>query len=105
MPSAKFHFKEINWIIYFPSTGNEGRRYQKYGVAYRDRVRGVTQSGVRINLEEVVSMPKIRENYPHTVGYYLDSSGKGQNWVPEYLEIRTIVNLEEFFSFLRDLKV
>ena len=105
MTSAKFHFKEINWVIYFPSTGNEGRRYQKYGVAYRDRVRGVTQSGVRINLEEVVSMPEIRENYPHTVGYYLDSSGKGQNWVPEYLGTKIIANLEEFFSFLRDLKV
>ena len=105
MTSAKFHFKEIDWVIYFPSTGNERRRYQKYGVAYRDRVRGAAQLGVRINLEEVVSAPEIRENYPHTVGYYLDASGKGQDWTPEYLETRIIATLEEFFRFLRDLKV
>lgn len=105
MESAKFHFKEIDWVIYFPSTGNEGRPYQKYGVAYRDRIRGVTQPGVRINLENVVSKREIQENYPHTVGYYFDSSGKGQSWTPKYLETRTIANLEEFLRFLHDLKI
>jgi len=77
----------------------------KYGVAYRDRKRGVSQPGMRIDLEDVVSKSEIQENYPHTVGYYLDSSGKGKNWVPEYLETRTIANLEEFIRFLRKLRV
>ena len=88
MKSAKFHFQEVDWIIYFPSIGNEGRSYLKYGVAYRDRIRGVTQPGVRINLGDVVGKREIQENYPHTVGYYLDSSGKGQSWTPKYLTVK-----------------
>ena len=79
--------------------------YQKYGVTYRDRKRGVTQPGVRINLEDVFNRREIQENYPHTVGYYLNSSGKGQSWTPKYLETRTIANLEEFFRFLRDSNI
>jgi len=105
MKSSKFHFQEINWVIYFPSVGNEGRDYMKYGVAYRDRKRGVSQPGVRINLEDAVSKPEIQENYPHMVGYYLESSGKGQDWTPQYLEIRTVANIEEFFEFLDDLGI
>jgi len=105
MKSTKFHFQEIDWVIYFPSTGNEGRAYPKYGVAYRDRTGGITQPGVRINLEDVVNRREIQENYPHTVGYYLYSSGKGQNWTPRYLETRTIANLKEFFGFLCNLEI
>jgi len=44
-------------------------------------------------------------NYPHTVKYYRDSSGKGQNFAPRYLEERTIRNEEEFFCFLEDLNL
>jgi len=105
MVSAKFHFQEINWVIYFPSFGNEGRDYSRYGVAYRDRRRGVSQPGVRINLEDVIRKREIQENYPHTVGYYLNSSGRETNWTPQYLETRTVANLEEFFGFLRDLRI
>ncbi len=105
MVSHKFHFREIDWVIYFPSTGNEGRPYPKYGVAYRDRSRGVTQPGVRINLEDVMKKPEIQENYPHTVGYFLYSSGRGENWTPKYLKIRKVANIDEFFNFLRELKI
>lgn len=105
MPSSKFHFQEIDWVIYFPSTGNEGRSYMKYGVAYRDRRRGITQPGVRINLEDVIKKPKIQENYPHTVGYFLHSSGRGENWTPIYLETRKVADLNEFFGFLSKLNV
>jgi len=31
MPS-KLHFKEIDFVIYFPATGNENRDLKKYGV-------------------------------------------------------------------------
>ena len=105
MSSSKFHFQEIDWVIYFPSIGNEGRPYPKYGVAYRDREKGVTQPGVRINLEDVMKKPEIRENYPHTVGYFLHSSGRGENWTPKYLEIREVADLNEFFNFLSELNV
>jgi len=105
MASFKFHFQEIDWVIYFPSIGNEGRPYSKYGVAYRDRRSGITQPGVRINLEDVMKNPEIQEKYPHTVGYFLHASGKGRNWVPKYLETRKISNLNEFYKFLADLHI
>lgn len=105
MVSFKFHFQEIDWVIYFPSVGNEGRAYPKYGVAYRDRKSGLTQPGTRINLEDVVKKPEIQENFPHTVGYFLHSYGKGKNWRPNYLEVRKIANLDEFYKFLQDLRI
>ena len=103
MVLSKFHFEEIDWVIFFPNSGNEGRPYQRYGVAYRDRVRGISQPGVRINLDDVMIMPSMRNNYPHTVHYYLDSIGRGNNWRPQYLETRSIASLEKFFQFLNDL--
>jgi len=59
--STKVHYKESNLIIYFPSTGNEGRDYQKYGVAFRDRETGVSQPCVKINLEDVLKIEKIQK--------------------------------------------
>jgi len=103
--SSKFHFQKIDWIIYFPSVGNQGRPYAKYGVAYRDRRKGVTQPGFRTNLEDVMKKPEIEKNYPHTVGYFMNSSGRGENWVPEYLKIRKVNDLNEFFSLLSELNV
>ena len=105
MVSSKFHLKEIDWVIYFPSFGNEGRPYQKYGVAYRDRKRGKSQPGVRINLEDVLMMPEIQNKYPHTVGYFLHSKGRGENYVPQYLETRSVTSLEDFILFLRNLNL
>lgn len=105
MVSFKFHFQEIDWVIYFPSMGNEGRPYSKYGVAYRDRRSGITQPGVRINLEDVMKNPEIQEKYPHTVGYFLYASGKGRDWTPKYLGIRKISNVNEFYRFLADLHI
>jgi hypothetical protein len=40
MPSFKFHFQEIDWVIYFPSHGNEGRKFAKYGVTFLDIKKG-----------------------------------------------------------------
>lgn len=54
---------------------------RKYGVAYRDRRKGESQPGERINLEDVMRKPEIQNNYPPTVGYFLHSSGRGENGV------------------------
>ena len=35
--SKKFYFQEMNWIISFPSDGNEGRKYLFYSVQFIDR--------------------------------------------------------------------
>ena len=103
--SSKFHFIEINWVLYFPSFGNEGREYPKYGVAFRDRQKSRSQDGRRISLRESLDEPDIKENYPHTVAYYVKSTGKGTAFTPSYKEKRTIRNVEEFYKFLRDLNL
>jgi len=103
MPSFKFHFQEIDWVIYLPSHGNEGRFYEKYGVAYRDRRRGRSQPGRKVNLKDVLSKSEIGKKYPHTVGFFLASSGKGSNWKPDYLRIKVIRKITEFYDFLREL--
>jgi len=103
MTAAKLHFREINLVIYFPETGNEGREFEKYGVAYRDRKIGVTQPGPRINLHDVLNEKTVSENYPHTVSYFLDSAGKGEAWAPNYLKTRVVKNKTELFGFLSEL--
>jgi hypothetical protein len=71
--------KEIDWVVYLPSHGNDGRPYAKYGVAYLDRKKGRSQSGRRISLKEVLDKAAIKNKYPHTVSFFLNSSGKGSS--------------------------
>ncbi len=77
MPLLNSIFKEIDWIVYLPSHGNEGSEYEKYGVAFRDRKRGRSKSDRRISLGELMRESVMKDNYPHTVGFFLASSGKG----------------------------
>ena len=103
MPSFKFHFKEIDWTLYLPSHGNEGRKYEKYGVAYRDRKKGRSQPGRRISLKDAMRESEIKDNYPHTVGFFLASSGRGPSWDPDYLRTKKIKRRKGFFDFLKEL--
>ena len=104
MVSIKFHLKEIDWVIYLPIVENKGKNHTDYLVTYRDRKTGQTQKKRRINLQEVLSKPKISINYPHSIGVYLDSSGRGKTWVPEYLLSKKLSNNQEFISLLNSLK-
>jgi hypothetical protein len=103
MPSFKFHFKEIDWIIYLPSHGNDGRPYAKYGVAFHDRKKGRSQTGRRIALNEVLNRATIKNKYPHNVGFFLKSSGKGKSWKPDYLRTKNIRSKRGFYSYLKEL--
>jgi len=105
MPSFKFHFKEIDWVLYLPSHGNEGRAYPKYGVAYLDRKKGKSQSGRRISLKEVLDRSTIKNKYPHTVGFFLKSSGKGPSWKSDYLRTKKVRSKRGFHSFLKELNL
>jgi hypothetical protein len=100
----KFHFTEIDWFIYFPATGNQGRDIRKYGVAYRERIQSTTQQGPRINLEDVLVLPIIQNGYPHTVGFFQVSTGKGNNWLPNYIETRLIQNEEELLMWFLEIE-
>ena len=100
----KLHFQEINWVIYFPSHGNEGRSLQNYGVAYRDRINNVTQPGPKINLRDVLVNPNISNGFPHTIGLFQNSTGKSVNWIPDYIEIRKIHNEEELLQWIGQIE-
>jgi hypothetical protein len=105
MASTKLHFKGIDWVLYFPTSGNENRPYPRYGVAYRDRPSRRTQPGTRIDLDEVLKLPAIADHYPHRVGVYQESSGRGRTWAPVCLEERDIVSSEELFMWLKDMQL
>jgi hypothetical protein len=103
MPSFKFHFKEIDWIIYLPSHGNEGRKSKKFGVTYLDRKKQKTQKGRMIELDDVLSRATIAKKHPHSVGFYLSSNGRGKTWEPDYLRTKNIKSKRGFYAFLKEL--
>jgi hypothetical protein len=102
--TKKFHFIEIGWIVSFPRYGNKGK-YCNYSVMLTDKKIGTAQPGKSIKLGEVLENPEFEKRYPHTVGYYKKSSGEEANFKPEYLEIRKIGTVEEFWLFLNALDI
>jgi hypothetical protein len=102
--AKKFHFMEIDLLVYFPRCGNKGK-YLSYNVILIDRKKGTSQSGKQVRLEELVENREFEKLYPHTVGFYKESSGEGAEFKPEYLEIRRINNVEEFWLFLNALDI
>ena len=95
---------EIGWIVSFPRYGNKGK-YLNYSVMLIDRKRGTAQLGNCVKLGEVLDNPEFEQNCPHTVGYYKGSSGEGADFKPEYLEIRRISTVEDFWLFLNALDI
>jgi hypothetical protein len=97
-PTKKFYFQEINTIICFPNHGNRGK-YCNYHVHLKSK-ETVNLSGKAAILGEFLDSPEVDNNYPHTVGYYKESAGEGASFQPEYLELRRICTVEEFWLFL-----
>jgi hypothetical protein len=102
--SKKFHFMEVDLLFYFPSCGNKGK-YRNYDVIVIDRKKGKRQSGKLLKLGDVLEDREFEKLYPYTVGFYKESSGEGAEFKPEYLEIRRINNVEEFWLFLNALDI
>jgi len=92
-----FHFREINLFISFPVGGNAGK-YADYEVITAD---GAVEdsSSKRVKLREILDLPQVEQHYPHTVGYF-KMLFAGSCPKPEYLELREIRNVEEFWAFL-----
>ena len=93
------------WVIYFPSHGNDGREPQKYGVTYRDRKKGKSQTGRSIALQEVLKKTTIKKKWPHSVGFFLASKGRGISWKPDYLRTRKIKTEKAFYRLLKELSL
>jgi hypothetical protein len=95
---------EIDWLVYFPNSGNKGK-YRDYTVTFIDRRKGAPQAGKLVRLEDVIENREFENLYPHTVGFYKECSGEGAEFKPEYLEIRKINNVEEFWLFLNAVDI
>jgi hypothetical protein len=52
----------------------------------------------KVKLHEILDLPQVEQNYPHTVGYFKLPCGESSK--PEYLELREIRSVEEFWAFL-----
>ena len=94
-----FHFQELGWVINFPVTGNVGK-YADYDVELVDRKNGTSTNEKRLKLRDVLERPAVEQNYPHTVGYFKVPWGDAADSKPEYLELREIRTVEEFWAFL-----
>ena len=95
---------EMDWLVYFPKEGNKGK-YFGYNVMLIDRKKGAAEPEKHVKLEEILETPEYEESYPHTVGYYKEASSEGAKFKPEYLEIRKISTVEEFWLFLNALDI
>ncbi len=92
-----FHFQEIDWFISFPVQGNCGK-YPEYTVLLFNGKADSSNCGKRLKLKEILEMPEVDGNYSHTVGYFKNDDAV--NFKPEYLEIREIKAIEDFWAFL-----
>ena len=101
--TKNFHFQEMDWLISFPASGNEGRKYLYYSVAFEDRKRGNVNS--QVSLMDIVDIAEFERNYPHTVGFFRGPIEKDTDFCSTYLEIRIIRSIEEFWKFLNDLNI
>ena len=102
--TKKFHFMETDLIIHFPKHGNKGK-YVSYTVMLVDRKQGSAQQRKIGELAEILENHDFENGYPYTVGYFKASSGEGAEFRAEYLEIRRISSVEEFWLFLNALDI
>ncbi len=101
--SKKFYFQEMDCIVCFPNDGNEGRKYLFYSVRFIDRRN--KQSKPHAVLADVVDSPMFEKGYPHTVGFFRSSIDEKDNFEANFLELRIIRCIEEFWKFLNDLNI
>ena len=91
-------------LVYFPKYGNK-RKYLGYNVLLIDRKKVAAKPEKYITLKEILENPKFEKCYPHTVGYYKEASIEGAEFKPEYLEIRKIRTVGEFWLFLNAFNI
>jgi hypothetical protein len=96
--TKKFHFQEIGKIIEFPTIGNQGKYFQ-YQVNIKSKDTA-NKPGKTALLGEFLESTEVENNYPHTIGYYKESEGEGAKFNPEYLVLRKICTIEEFWVLL-----
>jgi hypothetical protein len=100
----RFHFQEIDKIICFPDSGNEKKKYAEYAVNFWDR-KSPDPDGNPTQLGAILCTKEFENGYPHTVAFFKKDQIEGEFFNPDYLEIRRICYIEEFWKFLNDLDI
>ncbi len=93
----------MDWIISFPNTGNDGRKYLFYTVQFIDRRN--KQNRHHTILADVVDNQMFENGYPHTIGFFRSSVDESGSFEANFLELRVITCIEEFWKFLNDLNI
>jgi hypothetical protein len=92
----------MGWIISFPRSGNENRKYLYYTVQFWDRKNNSVDN---VCLSEKVDTPEFEAHFPHTIGFFKGPINEKTDPKSAYLEIRVVNSLEEFWKFLNDLNI
>ena len=74
-------------------------------MVFMDRKKKPTQQEPCVNLGELFDKKEFEDQFPHTVGFFKNSSGEGAEFKPDYMEIRTVRSLEDFWLFLNALNI
>jgi len=101
-PFKVFHFQELDWLLYFPSEGNKGK-YCCYTVLLKERKKNGAEGPVRLG--DIVERRELEEHYPHTVGFFKGLGYESADCKPQYMELRIIHNIDEFWLFLNALNL
>jgi hypothetical protein len=58
-----------------------------------------------IRCARVLDKAAIKNKYPHTVGFFLKSSGKEKTWKSDYLRTKKVRSKRGFHNFLKELSL
>ena len=95
-----FHFQELGWLVSFPNSGNQRKKYADYFVLFAEN-KG--DAKVCLVLSSVINDPRFEGSLPLTVGFFKELPGNEKDCGNAYLEIRIIRAVEDFWKFLNDL--
>ena len=98
----KFHFQELDWVICFPDSGNQGK-YLDYTVLVIERKEKPSRERC-VTLGTIFDKAEFEGHFPHTVGFFKNST-EDSDFKPEYMEIRIIRTIEDFWLFLNALNL
>ncbi len=100
--TKKFYLQEMDWIVSFPCSGNEGRKYLFYSVHFIDRKNKQSKD---VLIADIVDSPMFENGYPHTIGFFKNPVNSEFNFDCNFLELRIVRCIEEFWKFLNDLNL
>ena len=74
-------------------------------MVFTERKRKPAQQELCVTLGELLDKPEFEDHFPHTVGFFKNYLGEGAEFKPNYMEIRVIQTVEDFWLFLNALNI